>query len=425
MKMNKTRPGVYVNIAAELTALMRDALGIVAMPLELNWGAPGFTEVLQDQSPLPLLGYSLNAPELIPIRLALKKADRVLVYRLNGGTQATGELADGITAKAVYEGTRGNDISVQVKALADGGFAVITYLDSQEMDIQNIHEIADFKPNGWIEISGSGTLTEATLRLSGASDSSAVNADYDRFLEAAKIKDFNMITSTSTDLTIKNKIADFVHEQRAQSHLMQAVLENMKSNDEGVISVKNGFILDDDTRLDAAQACAYVAGASAAAGSSTSLTFAEVENAVDANPRLTDDQIKQAILDGQIVFTNHRHGVIIEYDINTLTDFGSKPKDYRKNKVIRVIDAIHADIISIYETRFIGKVQNNAEGRNLLKGALAEYLHTLQEKGVIENFAAADDIRIEPLEEKDSVHIQLAVQPTDTVDKIYIDVEVE
>ena len=47
---------------------------------------------------------------------------------------------------------------------------------------------------------------------------------------------------------------------------MQAVLENMRSDNEAVISVKNGFILDDGTVVTVQDACAYVAGASAAAG---------------------------------------------------------------------------------------------------------------------------------------------------------------
>lgn len=206
---------------------------------------------------------------------------------------------------------------------------------------------------------------------------------------------------------------------------MQAVLENMRSDNEAVISVKNGFVLDDGTVVTAQDACAYVAGASAAAGSTQSLTFAAVDGAVDCSPRLTDDQIKQAILDGQMVFSVRRKGVVIEYDINTLVTYNQKPKDYRKNKVIRVIDAIHNDVISIYETNYIGQVQNNKDGRNLLKGTLAEYLNGLQASGAIEDFDAAEDIQVEALTDKDSVHIQLAVKPTDTVDKIYIDVEVQ
>ena len=120
-----------------------------------------------------------------------------------------------------------------------------------------------------------------------------------------------------------------------------------------------------------------------------------------------------------------RKGIVIEYDINTLVTYNQKPKDYRKNKVIRVIDAIHSDVISIYETNYIGQVQNNKDGRNLLKGTLAEYLNGLQTSGAIEDFDAAEDIQVEALTDKDSVHIQLAVKPTDTVDKIYIDVEVQ
>ena len=424
MNMNKTRPGVYVNVNAELTALTRDNLGVVAIPLALNWGAQGFTEIQQDQSPLYKLGYQLNDSVMLPIKLILKNAQTALVYRLNGGTKATGELASGITATALYEGTRGNDISVQVKAL-ETGYQISTYLDTQEMDVQVVNTAAEFVANEFITITGSGTLVDKIVRLSGATDTPAAADDYDAFLAAAKIKDFNIITSVSTDQSIKNKIVDFVKAERAESHLMQAVLENMRSDSEAVISVKNGFILDDGTVVAAQDACAYVAGASAAAGSTQSLTFAAVDGAVDCSPRLTDDQIKQAILDGQLVFSVRRKGVVIEYDINTLVAYNQKPKDYRKNKVIRVIDAIHNDVISIYETNYIGQVQNNKDGRNLLKGTLAEYLNGLQASGAIEDFDAAEDIQVEALTDKDSVHIQLAVKPTDTVDKIYIDVEVQ
>ena len=424
MNTNKTRPGVYVNINAELTALTRDNLGVVAIPLALNWGAPGFTEIQQDQSPLHKLGYQLNDSAMLPVKLILKNAQTALVYRLSGGTKATGELAAGITATALYEGTRGNDISVQVKAL-ETGYQISTYLDTQEMDVQVVNTAADFVANEFITIMGSGTLVDKTVRLSGATDTPAEADDYDSFLAAAKIKDFNIITCTSTDQSIKNKIVDFVKAERAESHLMQAVLENMRSDNEAVISVKNGFVLDDGTVVTAQDACAYVAGASAAAGSTQSLTFAAVDGAVDCSPRLTDDQIKQAILDGQLVFSVRRKGIVIEYDINTLVTYNQKPKDYRKNKVIRVIDAIHSDVISIYETNYIGQVQNNKDGRNLLKGTLAEYLNGLQTSGAIEDFDAAEDIQVEALTDKDSVHIQLAVKPTDTVDKIYIDVEVQ
>ena len=424
MNTNKTRPGVYVNINAELTALTRDNLGAVAIPLALNWGALGFTEIQQDQSPLYKLGYQLNDSAMLPVKLILKNAQTALVYRLSGGTKATGELAAGITATALYEGTRGNDISVQVKAL-ETGYQISTYLDTQEMDVQVVNTAADFVANEFITIMGSGTLVDKTVRLSGATDTPAAATDYDAFLAAAKIKDFNIITCVSTDQAIKNKIVDFVKAERAESHLMQGVLENMRSDHEAVISVKNGFILDDGTVVAAQDACAYVAGASAAAGSTQSLTFAAVDGAVDCSPRLTDDQIKQAILDGQLVFSVRRKGVVIEYDINTLVTYNQKPKDYRKNKVIRVIDAIHNDVISIYETNYIGQVQNNKDGRNLLKGTLAEYLNGLQASGAIEDFDAAEDIQVEALTDKDSVHIQLAVKPTDTVDKIYIDVEVQ
>lgn len=423
--MDKIRPGVYVNVGTQLRLTTRDSLGKVIMPLSLNWGANNFIEVFADQTGLYQLGYTMSDEKMLPIQLALKKANSVLVYRLNTGTKAAGEAASGITLTAKYGGTRGNDLSVKIKTLNDGTFKVTTYLDALELDEQIIHQISEFKDNGFIILSGEGTLTDKTILLTGGTDIEPSVTAMDEFLEAAKLQEFNIITSDTDDLTIKNKIVNFVKEQRSHSHLMQAVLENINADYEGVISVKNGFVLEDGKILSAKQACAYVAGASAAAGYSTSLTFAKVDNAVDCNPKLTDDQIKQAILEGHLVFSQHKSGVVIEYDINSLTTFTQKSKDIRKNKVVRVMDGIHFDVITLYESRFIGKVQNNVDGRNLLKGALADYLNSLQDLGVIEDFIAAEDIQIQPMEDKDSVHIQLAVKPTDTVDKIVIDVEVE
>ena len=73
-----------------------------------------------------------------------------------------------------------------------------------------IDAVTDFVANEFVLITGSGALEDKTVRLSGATDTPAAAADYDAFLAAAKIKDFNIITCTSTDQSIKNKIVDFV-----------------------------------------------------------------------------------------------------------------------------------------------------------------------------------------------------------------------
>ncbi|MFV0552272.1 MAG: phage tail sheath subtilisin-like domain-containing protein [Anaerorhabdus sp.] len=426
MKQNEIRPGVYVNVGVNnLKANSFDQSGIVTIPLDLDWGeAEGFIMIKQNETPLYKLGRDLKHIQMLPIREALKKCESVLVYRLNGGTKASATLATNVTATAKYPGTRGNDITVTVKVDTDTSIVTVkTFFDDVEMDIQKVTTVSEFKDNGLVIITGAGTFVDASIKLTSGANKT-VAGSLSKYLEALITQEFNTIAYTGTDEASKTLIIDWVKEHRGDNaKLVQAVLENVTANHEGIISVKNGVILEEGTQLLAKDCTAFVAGATAGATAKTSNTYALYEGAVDCNPRLTPTQIENAILTGHICFARHNQGVAIEYDINTLTSFGNKSKDFRKNKIVRVVDRMTQDIIAIYEVNYIGKVQNNTEGRNRLKGTLAEYLQALQNAGVIEEFITSDII-IEALQDKDSVSVKVGVKPVDSIDKIYIDVEV-
>lgn len=426
MKQNKIRPGVFVNVGvSNLLTTSYDQSGIVVMPLDLDWGlCDGFTTLTQNESTLYKFGRSIGHSQMLPVKEALKKASTVIVYRLNGGTKASATLATNLTATAVYPGSRGNDITVTVKVDTETSIATVkTFMDDVEMDVQKVMAVSEFKDNGLITITGAGAFVDVSIKLtSGATKT--VTGSFTKFLEALVLQDFNVIAYNGTDETNKIAIIEWVKTQRNDnSKLVQAVLENVNANHEGIISVKNGVVLTDGTELLAKDCTAFVAGATAGATAKTSNTYMIYDDAVDANPRLTPLQIENTILNGHICFAKHKGGIAIEYDINTLVSFENKSKDFRKNKIVRIIDRLTQDVISIYEANYIGKVQNNAEGRNRLKGTLAEYLQTLQNEGVIEDFLTSD-ITIDPLEDKDSVYVQVGVKPVDAIDKIYIDVEV-
>ncbi len=425
MNKNRTRPGVYVNVGVDqLSAVSYASSGIVTIGLDLDWGAEGFTMISQYEDPTNKLGYALNDPKMISIREILKKAQEVLVYRLNSGNKASATLSENVVAEAVYSGIRGNDISIIVSIEEESEIATVkTYLGTAEVDVQHIKKVSDFVRNGIINLSGDGILTNVTTQLVGGSNK-VVAKSYDAYLTALQTQKFHCIAYNGTDRLIKEQIVQFVKQERDNMHLIQAVMENYDADHEGVISVKNGVILEDGTELMAKDCCAFVAGVTAEANVLISNTFMPYPGAIDAYPRLTNSQIEQAIKEGHVCFTFHSNTICVEYDINTLVTYTTqKPKDFRKNKIIRVIDRITDDVISICETRFIGKTPNNLEGRNRIKGALAEYLLELQSLGAIEDFASSD-IDVKALADKDSVSIALAIKPVDAVDKIYIEVEV-
>lgn len=432
---NKVRPGVYINFKSDPQTLgtLGDR-GITSLALPLSWGISKQMMIIQSgDDTIETLGYDISAPQLLLVREALKRARTLLLYRLNSGTKATatiGSDADALSVTARYGGERGNDLQIVIQENIDdrGLFDVRTLLSGTEVDLQTVPNAAALKNNLWVEFSGSGSLTEtAGAPLTNGADGTVTNADHVDYLAAVELHDFNTIALASTDNTLKSLYSAFIRRLREdEGKKVQAVLENYPSADyEGVISVKNGVILSDGTVLTAGQTTAWVAGATAGAALNHSLTYQPYDDAVDVNPRYTNTQIEAALRAGEFLFTANNGKAIVEQDINTLVSFiPDKGKVFSKNRVIRVLDGIANDFKRIFEQFYIGKVDNNVDGRNLFKNECNTRLSSLQDINAIQNFDSQDDITVNPGNESDSVYIEAAVQPVDAVEKVYMKVRV-
>lgn len=428
---NKVRPGVYINIVSAPAALGRAGnRGTAAVALTLGWGAPRTLLTLEaGEDPTTTLGYPLTAPELLLVREGLKRASKLLVYRLNDGVKASAAIGS-LTATAKYSGVRGNDISVIVASSVDvpGSFEVSTLLSGVAMNKQIVLNIAGLVSNDWVVWSGTGTLTaSAGTPLAGGTNGTTTNADHTSFMSALELADFNTAAYPGTDATLKGVYAAFARRLREdEGKKVQVVLENYPTaNHEGVISVKNGVVLADGTALTAAQATVWVAAATAAAEVTESLTYDAYDDAVDVSPRYTNTQIIAALQAGEFVFTPGPGVARIEQDINTLTGFTpEKGRTFAKNRVIRVLDGFANDIKATFDAFYLGKVGNNADGRSLLKGEIIAQVSAQQGAGAIQNFDPQTDVTVTAGAESDSVYVELNVQPVDSVEKIYMKVTV-
>mgnify|MGYP001451738243 CR=1 FL=1 len=428
---NKIRPGVYVNVGGKGQALGTLGIrGTAALALPLSWGASQKMMALDaGDNSLVKLGYDLTAGSMLPVREALKHAKTLFIYRLNTGEKASVTIGQ-LTATAKYGGVRGNDLTVVIENNIDDSekYDVKTFVDQAQADLQTVTTIAELKANDWIDWTGTGGLTaSAGAPLVGGTDGAVTNADHLSFLSTLELFDFNTVAYVGTDNTIKNVYTSFVKRLRDdEGKKVQAVVENYPAADyEGVISVKNGVVLSDGTTLTAAQATAWVAGATAAADVNESLTYSVYDDAVDASPRYTNSQINTALQAGEFVFTASNGRAVVEQDINSLTSFtAEKTKAFSKNRVIRVLDGINNDFVRIFSDYYLGKVSNNAAGRNLLKAECISNISTLQGIGAVQNFDAQTDISVYAGQETDAVGIDLNVQPVDSVEKIYITVTV-
>ena len=423
---NKVRPGVYVQFGTEGKPLGTvSERGVVTLPLSMSWGEPHKVLTIKAGEEISeLLGYALTEPQLLLVNEALKRAGTLLLYRLNAGVKAVA-IAGNLTATAKWGGARGNNLTVSIteKVDAENVFTIDTLLDGKVVDTQNASQVAELASNAWLDFSGAGALAEtAGIPLINGSDGTVTNQEYLDYLEIMEVHDFNTMALPVTDSVLKAAAASFSKRLREEEgKKIQVVVENYPSADyEGIISVKNGVVLETGTVLTPAQATAWVAGATAAAQMDESLTFSAYEGAVDVSPRYTNTQIITALVGGEFVFTASDNTAVVEQDINTLTSFtAQKGKVFAKNRVLRVLDGINQDFVEIFSQYYIGKIGNDGDGRNLLKGEFVNYLQTLQNTGAIQNFDSQTDVVVTAGADADSVAVEVYVQPVDAVEKIY------
>lgn len=438
---NKPLPGVYINVKSQgsVSANVGDR-GRVAIAEPLSWGP---TRTVQEITPgedvTPFIGYDITSEKALFLREMMKGSDttpgpsRILLYRPEGtgGVKASATIGQ-LTVTALYTGIRGNDITVVVSEEPDAGgsYTVKTVIDGTEKDSQTITDLSKLVANAWVSFSGTGTTVEETAgtALTGGTDPTVAAADYAAFLTAIEPYQFDILVYDGTDATTIQAFATFA--QRVSNSIgkkCQAVMAGetaAASNSEFVIAVNNGVTLTDGTQLTAQQAAWWLGGAEAGAMYNDSLTYAQYPGALEANPKLTEDQAAEAVQSGKICFIDTFGVVKVCTDINTLTTFTpEKGQEFSKNRIMRVLMQFCNDVYENFSSNYIGKTDNNENGRNLLKGWIIGYLNEMQANNGIQNFTA-EDVTVLPGNSVDSVVINAAVQPVDSIEKIYMTVTV-
>ena len=435
---NKVLPGVYINVKSQpnVTANVGDK-GVVAIAKALSWGALGAVqEITPGQDLTPFIGYDIGTEQAQFLREMMRGTDvtacpkKILLYRCagTGGVKASATIGT-LTITALYEGVRGNDITVGITADPDDEDApgrhyyVNTYVEGRVVDTQYVTSNSALVANAWVEFSGSGNITaNAGTALTGGVDPEISVDDYSAFLTAIEPYTFDIIAYDGSTMTVVNAFVAFVKRMNENiGRKCQLVIGNYSAlNSEYVICVRNGVVLADGSTLDDKQAVWWVAGAEAGAQYYQSLTYTQYPTAISANPKLTDDEAESAITSGRLAFVDDFGVVKICSDINNLTTVTpTKGAEFKKNRVMRVIMQFCNDVYEHFSLYFIGKVDNNESGRALLRAWVIGYLNEMQGNNGIQNFAA-EDVEVLPGNEIDSVLVNVALQPVDSIEKVYM-----
>lgn len=425
---NKVRPGAYVNVnSSGNVGTSESTLGVMTLPLVLDFGPEKEIVEVTSTTNLTQFGYDLSSPKLLLLKEALKRAAKVLVYRVGSGAAAT--VTEGpVTITSKFGGKRGNAISVVSKANVNtaGSFDVETFLEGKLIDSQTASKVEELVSNVLVDFAGAGDLTAFSVSLSGGTDTTATTEDYMTYFSKVQLFDFNTMALPVADETTKAAGASFIIRLRnEEGKKAQLVVANYKADNEAVINVKNGVILNDGSVISAEQATSWVAAASASAGVAKSLTYSAYDGAIDVTQRYLNSEIIEALQKGEFVFTEKRGEAVVEQDINSLTTFTSeKGKEFAKNRVLRVLDDIANNSKQTFEDNYIGKVNNDVDGQELFKANRIAYFDGLQGQGAITNFSA-EDVVVTPGIEKDSILLDAAVQPVDSMEKLYMTIQVQ
>lgn len=435
---NKVRAGAYFNFKSVPRPMIQVGdRGIATIPLELSWGAIGelievFSDELLNGESLKKVGFTAFDSESKLLNLMLQNCYKVLVYRTNtGGVKATKTIGN-LTATAKYTGTFGNNIIISI---VENGtlFDVSTFVNGSQQDKQTVATVDELENNDFVDFSGTGSLTaNAGQALTGGTNGTSVAKAtyyplYFALLETAKFQTLACPDLEDTDSSLKTNVVTFIRNQRdGEGKYKQGAIANYPTADfEGIISVKNGFIVN-GINVTKEEATAVVAAMTAGSAVNESNTNRVVQCATDLIGKYTNAQIIDALNNGEFLFTTNQRGEVkVEKDINSLHTFTTeKNYSFSKNRVIRVLDEIGTSIQDVWEQTYMGKQNNDEDGRDIFKGDVIAYFTELQRIGAIQNFAGADDIEILAGTDLDTVIVNAWIQPVDSMERLYFTVNV-
>ena len=442
---NKLRPGAYIKFQGVPNSnAINGSRGIVTFAAPTSWGPEGelikiTVDEIYNVSFENKMGYNINDSKAKLIRAALANAHTLLLFRDMGGTKAAASLTVAtnktLTCTAKYAGTVGNSVSVKIEE-SGTKYAVKTYLGSTQKDVQIVSNINELVNNDFVDFSYTSAAAianevVATL-LTGGTDGSITNANYVTYLGLLKAAEWDTLAAYkfgSSTFFNDSDIKEFIRMMREDKGVkVQAVMNNYAAADyEGIISTYGqGINFKDNVSLSGAEMVVWVAGATAGADITESNTYKVVQDSVSITNDVSEDNIESLIAQGYLIFSTRRNGdIVIEKDINTLVTMRSDvTAAFKENKVIRLLDAVANHIADEFEENFIGKVNNDDNGRALFKATINEYLTSLQASGAIINFNSDTDVLVEAGEQPEAYYSEIYIQPTYSVDKLYMVVNV-
>lgn len=451
----KIRPGVYVrvtNIGEPQEAIIPQ--GIVAALFRASWGPLGEVTYLESADAVTSTFGSEGTTDAA-IEAFRGGCRRVVGYRLGtGGGKAALNLQDGEGANVValaakYEGARGNDFAVTIRdSLADDSKRELLLYEGATLRQTITFAKGSSEPQALVDAiaasnspyitaikleDGSGILAPTTqLLLTGGEDPTVNGESYSAGLAAIEAIDWNVLAVDTEDTATHAVVQTYIDRVRSEGKRVLGVvgepttvplatrLANARAfNDPAIIYVANGFKGSDGVTREGYKAAARVAGMTAAAQITESLTHYVVRGATELIGALTNAEIEQAINSGALIFTmSAQKQVHIEYGINTfITVTADMDPGWKKIRRVRTRDNLMDRIAATWDP-LMGKINNRPDGRATLIAAAQGIINRMIAEGALLQGTILEDPNNPPV--GDSAWFVVQADDLDSAAKVYI-----
>ena len=427
---NKKLPGSYINfISIRSGSVILSERGVVALAQTLDWGVDGEVMEISNEdfmkNSLKLLGYEYTHAKLKGLRDLFLNARTVYLYKLNSTTGNTSH-ATCTYGTAVHSGIRGNDLKIKIAANADDSnkFDVTTILDDIIMDVQvGVASAAGLVDNDWIIFDKTATLaTTAGTSLTGGANATATSSMHQAFLDKLESIPVNAVGCVNNDSTEISSLSSLYVAwcKRMRDDLgikLQVVVYNNAADYEGVVNVCNAV---SDSGWSAASAIYWVLGVVGATAVNASATNKVYDGEFTIGVNYTQSQLEAAIDDGKFMLHKVGDSIRVLTDINSFVSVTTdKGELFKSNQTIRVIDNIANDIADLFNTKYLGKIPNDSDGRVALWADIVAHHRELERIRAIENFDE-DALTVEAGNSKRAVVVNDAVIPVNAMEQLYM-----
>lgn len=198
--------------------------------------------------------------------------------------------------------------------------------------------------------------------------------------------------------------------QRSDNHaIYKVVLPDTAADSEAVVNfVGTGIDIGETDKLTAAGYCGRIAGLLAGTPMKISATYAPLPEVRDVT-RLSETELNTAVGAGKLVLFWDGEKVKTGRAVNSLTTVTGKSDEWKKIKIVELLDMVGHDLRRAIEDNYIGKYANTYANKLLLVTAITDYLRSLERDGLIlPDYACGIDV--------DAQQEWLEGQGTSTVD---------